>query len=60
MKILLATHNAHKLSEFQAILNNDTTPKMILGGGSNVLFTKNYPGLVIKNEITGIEIIDRD
>ena len=28
---------------------------LILGGGSNILFTKNYDGLVLKNEIKGIE-----
>lgn len=29
----------------------------ILGGGSNVLFTKNFDGLVLKNEIQGFKII---
>lgn len=33
---------------------------MILGGGSNVLFTSNYDGLVIKNSITGIEVVKED
>jgi UDP-N-acetylmuramate dehydrogenase len=32
----------------------------ILGGGSNVLFTKSYDGLVLKNEIKGIEIVKED
>jgi UDP-N-acetylmuramate dehydrogenase len=31
---------------------------MVLGGGSNILFTKNFDGLVIKNEIPGIELIE--
>ncbi len=33
-------------------------PKLILGGGSNILFTKNFNGLVLKNNIPGIEIYD--
>ncbi len=33
---------------------------LILGGGSNILFTKNIDGLVLKNEITGIEKIQED
>ena len=30
----------------------------ILGGGSNILLTKNISGLVLKNEIKGIKIIE--
>jgi UDP-N-acetylmuramate dehydrogenase len=33
---------------------------LILGGGSNILFTKNFDGLVLKNEIKGIKIIKED
>ena len=29
----------------------------ILGGGSNILFTKNFEGLVLKNEIEGFKIV---
>jgi len=33
---------------------------LILGGGSNVLFTKNYNGLVVKNELKGIKKVKED
>lgn len=35
-------------------------PPAILGGGSNILFTKDYNGLILKNEISGIKIIRED
>lgn len=35
-------------------------PKMILGGGSNILFTKDYEGFILKNNIAGIEVINED
>src|ERR1035437_2324729 len=34
--------------------------KLILGGGSNILFTKDFKGLVIKNSIPGIEILKEE
>ena len=34
--------------------------KLILGGGSNILFTKNFDGIVLKNEIKGIELVSED
>lgn len=36
------------------------SPLMILGGGSNVLLTKNFDGLVLKNEIKGFKIVSED
>ncbi len=35
-------------------------PQLILGGGSNILFTKNFGGIVLKNELKGIELIKED
>lgn len=42
------------LPEFK---NNE---KLFLGGGSNILFTKDFPGIVILNKIKGVEIVKED
>ncbi|MEI7810444.1 MAG: FAD-binding protein, partial [bacterium] len=34
--------------------------KLFLGGGSNVLFTKDFDGIVVINKLKGIEIIGED
>jgi UDP-N-acetylmuramate dehydrogenase len=36
------------------------TPVLVLGGGSNILFTRNVEGLVLKIEISGIEEVKED
>ncbi len=48
--------------ELESIIENNKkiTSKMILGGGSNILFTKDYDGLVLKNEICGMKVIKDD
>lgn len=35
-------------------------PLIILGGGSNILFTRDFDGWVLKNEIKGIELVHED
>ncbi|MDB2408518.1 UDP-N-acetylmuramate dehydrogenase [Crocinitomicaceae bacterium] len=37
---------------------NEHDPIFILGGGSNILFTQDFDGLVIKNEIQGFNTIE--
>jgi UDP-N-acetylmuramate dehydrogenase len=52
---------AKSASDLQAILEQyKNEPRLILGGGSNVLFTKPFDGLVLKNEIAGIEVVKED
>lgn len=34
--------------------------KLILGGGSNILFTGNFDGLVIRNNLRGLELVSED
>lgn len=49
------------LDELKTILEINTNEDLlILGGGSNVLFTKDFDGMVLKNEIKGFEITQQD
>ena len=53
----------HNLAQLEEALNADILqkqPVLIVGGGSNLLFTDNYDGLVIKNEMMGIAVTGKD
>ena len=52
--------NLEELADLINSISNSQTSPLILGGGSNILFTKDFNGLVLKNEITGIEKIKED
>jgi len=50
----------HDLIDLQRSSIVDLPSSIVLGGGSNILFSKNYDGLVLKNELQGIKKIKED
>lgn len=48
------------IAVLEELLQHNQHPLMVLGGGSNILLTKDYDGLVIKNELRGIEQVRED
>jgi len=42
------------------ILRESERPYIIIGGGSNLLLTKDYPGIVVRSDILGIQISQGD
>ncbi|MDN0083994.1 UDP-N-acetylmuramate dehydrogenase [Crenobacter sp. SG2305] len=52
-----------ELTDLPALLASEpyrTGPVLWLGGGSNLLFTRDYPGLVIKVALKGIRVLEED
>lgn len=43
--------------ELDSFVENEQNAPLILGGGSNVLFTGNVPGLVLHNQVRGMAVI---
>lgn len=49
------------MDELEELTTSDSPlTTLILGGGSNILFTKDYDGLVLKNQIMGIAELHED
>lgn len=51
------------VGELQDLLSDErflNSKKLILGGGSNLLFTQNFDGLVLKNNLKGITLVKED
>lgn len=51
------------IEDLNEVLNSEfsiANSQLILGGGSNILLTKDFDGIVLKNELKGIQVVKED
>lgn len=56
-KYFVVIENENEIQEAIALANTKNLPLFILGGGSNLLFSKDLQVIVLKNELKGIKIV---
>jgi UDP-N-acetylmuramate dehydrogenase len=59
-KALVTVTTKDELTEAINWAKQNNLPILILGGGSNVIFSKGYEGLVIVNRLQGFEVLNDD
>ncbi|MCF3109156.1 UDP-N-acetylmuramate dehydrogenase [Niabella sp. CC-SYL272] len=59
-RYFVQTTSVAELKEALEWAEKRTLPTLVIGGGSNILLTEPYNGLVIKNELLGYEVLSRD
>jgi UDP-N-acetylmuramate dehydrogenase len=59
-KYFASFKSLHELEELLSQQLSTNNQQLILGGGSNILLTKNFDGIVLKNELKGIELVKED
>jgi UDP-N-acetylmuramate dehydrogenase len=52
----IAFTSVEEAQQVAEILHKSELPYIIIGGGSNLLLTKDYPGIVVRSDILGIQI----
>lgn len=53
----------HSVSDFQSLIKEPlyiSSKKLILGGGSNLLFVSDFNGMVVRNCLKGIEVVSEN
>jgi UDP-N-acetylmuramate dehydrogenase len=59
-KLFVEIKSEEELKELFILPEFKQNKKMFLGGGSNVLFTKDFDGIVVLNKLKGMEIKEED
>lgn len=61
-RFFVEVHSVEELTETLKLTKSQTLPLLFIGGGSNILFTKDFEGLAIQLNLKGIseEIIDEN
>lgn len=59
-EVLVRFRSADELRAALAMPELAGLPRLVLGGGSNLLFTRDHPGAVLLNEVPGMEVQRED
>lgn len=59
-KTLVSFSQKEELYEILSVPDFQNEKMLVLGGGSNVLFTSDFDGFVLKNELGGIELVEEN
>ncbi len=59
-RFFISVHSAEEIKQAYSDPKFKNEKKLIIGGGSNILFQSDFDGLVIKNEIKGIRKLKED
>ncbi|MEW6468983.1 MAG: UDP-N-acetylmuramate dehydrogenase [Bacteroidota bacterium] len=59
-RFLVDLNSTEEIKELLSTPQFRSMRKMVLGGGSNVLFTRDFDGAILKNNLKGIELIRED